>query len=149
MKVIFLENVEDYKIGEIKDVPDGYARNFLFPRNKAEVATEEKVKEVESKLAKLKKHEAEKVKEAKDIAEKIEKLKLVLAEEVNEEGHLYGSITNREIADLLEEKKIEIDPANIEILEAIKELGEHEVTIKVGHGVETTVKVTVDRKESK
>lgn len=148
MKVIFLENLEDYKIGEVREVASGYARNFLFPRNIAEIASAEKLKEIESKLAKLKKEEAEKVKEAKELAEKIKTMKVVITEEVNEEGHLYGSVTNKEIADKLSEKKIEIDPANVEIPEPIKELGEHMVTVKIGHGVECDVRVVVERLET-
>lgn len=146
-KVIFLENIEDNKVGDVKEVAEGYARNYLLRRGKAELATEEKIKEVEAKLSKLKKEEAEKVKEAKELSDKIKKLNLVLTEEVNEEGHLYGSITNREVADALEAKKIEIDPANIEILEPIKTVGKHEVLIKVGHGVEANVKIEVKRAE--
>jgi large subunit ribosomal protein L9 len=148
VKVIFLENVEDYKVGEIREIADGYARNYLFPRNIAEVASDEKLKEIESSLSKLKKEEAEKVKEAELISEKLKVLKVKLIEEVNEDGHLYGSITNREIADKLEELKFEIDPANIEIESPIKELGEHEVLIKVGHGIETTIKISVERLEA-
>lgn len=148
VKVIFLENVEDYKVGDIKDVSDGYARNYLFARGKAEVATDAKLKEVEAQLSKLKKEEATKVTEAKTLLEKIKKTKIILLEEVNEEGHLYGSVTNREIADKLEELKFEIDPASIEIEEPIKEPGDHEVLLKVGHGVEGMITVTVERQEA-
>lgn len=147
VKVIFLENIEDNKVGDIKEVSEGYARNFLLRRGKAEIATEAKLKEVEAKLSKIKKEEAENVKKAKELADKIKKLNLVMAEEVNEEGHLYGSVTNREIADALEAKKIEIDPANIEVLEPIKEIGKHEINVKVGHGVETTLTVEIKRAE--
>lgn len=147
VKVIFLENIEDNKVGDIKEVAEGYARNFLLRRGKAEIATEAKLKEVEARLTKIKKEEAENVKKAKELAEKIKKLSLVMTEEVNEEGHLYGSVTNREVAEALEAKKIEIDPANIEVLEPIKEVGKHEITIKVGHGVETILTVEIKRAE--
>jgi large subunit ribosomal protein L9 len=148
VKVIFLENVEDYKIGDVKDVSDGYARNFLFARGKAEVATDAKLKEVEANLSKLKAEESKRVTEAKQLMEKIKKTKLVLTEEVNEEGHLYGSVTNREIADKLEELKFNIDPANIEIESPIKELGDHEVLLKVGHGIEDNIIIKVERLEA-
>lgn len=148
VKVIFLENVEDYKVGEVRDIADGYARNYLFPRKIAEVASDDKLKELESNLSKIKKEEAEKVRKAQELSERLEVLKVKLIEEVNDDGHLYGSITNREIAEKLEELKFEIDPANIEIETPIKELGEHEVIIKVGHGIETTIKITVERQEA-
>jgi large subunit ribosomal protein L9 len=147
VKVIFLENVEDYKVGDVRDVSDGYARNFLFARGKAEVATDAKLTEIEGNLTKLKAEEAKKVTEAKNLMESLKKAKIVLTEEVNEEGHLYGSVTNREIADKLTELKFDIDPASIEIETPIKELGEHEVLIKVGHGVEDKVTIKVDRLE--
>jgi large subunit ribosomal protein L9 len=149
VQVIFLENVEDYKVGEVRDVSDGYARNYLLPGKKACVASSEKLNEIEANLAKIKKEEAEKVQKAKELSEKLKALKIKLVREVNEDGHLYGSITNREIADKLLELKFEIDPANIEIENPIKELGEHEVLIKVGHGIETVITVSVDRLESK
>jgi large subunit ribosomal protein L9 len=147
VKVIFLENIEDNKVGDIKEVSEGYARNYLLRRGKAEIATEEKLKEVEARLSKIKKEEAENVKKAKELADKINKLNLVMTEEVNEEGHLYGSVTNREVADALEAKKIEIDPANIEVIEPIKVVGKHEITVKVGHGVETILHIEIKRGE--
>lgn len=147
VRVIFLENIEDNKVGDIKEVADGYARNFLFKRNIAKIATEEEVKNLESKIVKLKKEEEEKVKKASDLAKKLEKETVVLAEEVNEEGHLYGSVTNREIAEKLTEMKYEIEPGDIEVLDPIKELGEYTVNVKVGHGVETTIKVKIERKK--
>lgn len=146
VKVIFLENIEDYKIGDVREVPDGYARNFLFRKGIAKVATENEIAEIQSKMKQFEKEEAQKVVEAEKIAEKITKLKLALPKEVNEEGHLYGSVTNKEIADALETKKFEIDPANIVIEEQIKELGPTTVLVKVGHGIETELKLEITRK---
>jgi large subunit ribosomal protein L9 len=147
VKVIFLENVEDYKVGDVRDVSDGYARNYLFARGKAEVATEAKLTEVEAQLSKLKADEGKKVADAQQIMADMKKAKVVLTEEVNDEGHLYGSVTNREIADKLSELKFEIDPASIEIETPIKELGEHEVLVKTGHGVEDIITIRVERLE--
>lgn len=147
MKVIFLENLEDHKIGDVKEVSDGYARNFLLRRGIAEIATAEKVKEVEAKMSKLKKEEAEKVKEAKELVAKLKKENIILLAEVNEEGHLYGSLSAKEVAEKLEEMGYEIGGEDIEMEESIKELGEYEVLVKVGHGVETNLKVKVDRAE--
>lgn len=147
VKVIFVENVEDYKLGEVRDVPDGYARNFLVKRGLAKIATESEVKNLEEKISKLQKEEEKKVKAAQDLADKLQKSKVTLTEEVNEEGHLYGAVTNREVGEKLEEMGFELDPANIVIEEPIKELGDHEVLIKTGHGVETAIKITVERKK--
>lgn len=146
VRVIFLENLEDYKVGEVKEVPDGYARNFLFKRGLAKLATEAEVKNVEEKLAKLQKEEQKKVAEAQAVADKLSKKPIVIQEEVNDEGNLYGTVSNREVADKLVELGYEIDPANIEIEEPIKGIGKHEVLVKVGHGVETMIEVQVERR---
>lgn len=147
VKVIFLENLEENKVGDIKNVADGYARNYLIPRGVVEIASDAKVKELESKMAKLKKEEAEKVEAAKKIADKVAKEKIVIEEEVNEDGHLYGAVTPKEIAEFLASKGYEIDGSDIVMEESIHEPGEYEVEARVGHGVETSLKVVVKRKE--
>lgn len=145
-KVIFLENLEENKVGDVKNVADGYARNYLVPRGIAELATDSKIKELEGKIEKIKAEEQKNVKKSQEIAEKISKTRIVLEEEVNEEGALYGAVSAKEIADFLQSKKFDIETPDVIIEEPIKELGEFEIGIKVGHGVETTVKVSVTRK---
>lgn len=145
MKVIFLQNVEDYKVGEIKEVAEGYARNYLFKRGLAEVATENKVKELEGQLTALKKTEEENIKKVQNNAKKLEKLDIVMTEEVNEEGHLYGSVGAKEIAEKISELGFEIDGSDIVIEEPIKLLGEHKIVVKLGHGVETEITVKIER----
>jgi large subunit ribosomal protein L9 len=104
VKVIFLENINEYKVGDIKNVADGYARNFLIPQGIAKLATESEVKNVESKIKKIQAEEAKKVEEAEKVAAKIASTKIILKEEVNEEGHLYGAITAKEISEALKIK---------------------------------------------
>lgn len=145
MKVIFLQNVEDYKVGEIKEVAEGYARNYLFKRGLAEVATENKVKELEGQLTALKKTEEENIKKVQNNAKKLEKLDIIMTEEVNEEGHLYGSVGAKEIAEKISELGFEIDGSDIVIEEPIKLLGEHKIVVKLGHGVETEITVKIER----
>ena len=79
VKVIFLENIEDNKVGDVKEVADGYARNFLFRKGIAKMATDEEVKNLEGKITKLKKEEEGKVKEAEKLGEKLAKHKFVLS----------------------------------------------------------------------
>jgi len=148
-KVIFLENVEDNKVGDVKNMADGYARNYLIPRGLAELATESKVKELTGKIEKIKVEEQKNVKKSEELVEKIAKTKIKLEEEVNEDGTLYGAVTAKEISEFLKEKKFEIESADIMIEEPIKELGEFEIGIKVGHGVETKIKVSIERAENK
>jgi len=145
MKVIFIENHEDRKVGDVHEVADGYARNFLLPRGIAKVATEEEIKNLEGKIKKLQAEEEKHVSESQKIADKIAAETLVIVEEVNEEGHLYGSVTPKEIAEVLAEKGYEIDGADIVMEESIHELGEFPVIVRTGHGVETEIKVKVER----
>ena len=154
MKVIFVENIEDHKVGDIKDVADGYARNFLIPKNIAIAATPHEIENIEKQLAKLKKEEEEKVKGLEELAGKLEKIELKLEAEAgpkDEEGKqkLFGSITNAQIEEEFGKKGFEIDKKEIEIGEPINEPGDYEVTVKLGHGVETKVKISVSAKKAK
>jgi large subunit ribosomal protein L9 len=145
MKVIFIENHEDHKVGDVREMADGYVRNFLLPRGIAKVATPEEIKNLESKIKKLQTEEEKHVNDAQKIADKISAQALVLSEEVNEDGHLYGAVTPKEIAEALAEKGFEIDGSDVVMEDSIHDMGEYTVTIRVGHGVETELKVKVER----
>lgn len=145
IKVLFLQNLEHQQVGEIKSVPDGYARNYLFPKKLAVLATDEEVKALEGKLAKIKSEEEKNTTKAQEIADQIEKAKFVFSAQAGDEDKLFGAVTNRDLAELLNEKKIEIDKHNIEILEPIHTLGEHQALIKIGHGVHATMTVEIIR----
>jgi len=148
MKVIFLQNVERNEVGQIKEVKDGYARNYLIKEGFAVPATADETRKIEERLSKLKKEEEAKTKEAEKVKAEFEKLEIEIKEEAapdDETGKrkLYGSVTNSEVAEALKEKGYEIDKKDIEILEPIKELGKFEITVKFGHGVSGTLKVNV------
>jgi len=145
MKLLFLESTENVKVGEIKEVPDGYARNFLIPKGIAVPATEEKVAELESKISKIQKDEEKVLADLAAQVTKIESKTYKVEAQAGEEDKLFGAVTNRDLAEALATSKIEIDKHNIEILEPIHTLGEHEATIKLGHGVHATMKVLVER----
>lgn len=145
MKLLFLQNLEHHKVGDIKDVPDGYARNFLLPKGIAVIATEEKVAELQTKMAKIQKDEEKIVGDLTKLAEKIESKQFTVEAQAGEEDKLFGAITNRDLAGSLAKDGIEIDRHNIEILEPIHELGEHEALVKLGHGIHATMKVLVER----
>ncbi len=146
MKVIFLENLEEYKVGDVREIADGYARNFLLPRGIVKLATDEEVKNLETKIKKLQAEEGKHVAEAQKVAESIAKKPLVIAEEVNDEGHLYGAVTPKEIAEALTTNGFTTDGADVVMEESIHSLGEYTVIVRVGHGVETPLRVTVKRK---
>lgn len=147
MKVIFIENYEDHKVGDVREVADGHARNFLIPKGIVKIATDEEIKNLEGKIKQLQAEEEKHVAEAQKIADKVAEDTLLLSEEVNEEGHLYGAVTPREIAEALAEKGFEIDGADVVMEESIRSLGDFFVTVRVGHGVETELKVKVERKK--
>ena len=143
VQVIFLENVEQNNVGDVKNVPDGYARNFLFKKNLAVMATPEEMKKIESRLEKIKKEEEKKVAEAEKLAEKLAAVEITLEMQIGEGGKLYGAVTNKDVAEKLAEKGFEIDRHSIEFPENIRETGEHKAHIKLGHGVSTDVIIEV------
>lgn len=143
MRVILLENVVGLgKAGEIKNVKDGYARNYLIPKKLVEVATKRK----EEYLAKLSEKLKEKAKkfyeDALSLKETLEKESLEIKAKAGEEGKLFGSITNSDIALALKEKGYDIDKRKI-IVDHIKVLGEHTVRIKLDEGVVATIPLKV------
>lgn len=148
MKVILLEDVKNVgKKGEVVNAKDGYARNFLFPRNLAIEAIPSNLKKLENE----KRIQAEKEKELFDEAKKLEdelaKITIVLKSKVGENGKLFGSITNKEIAENLEsEKGISIDKRKFELKEAIKSVGEYSVKVKLHPKVVADLKVIVTEK---
>jgi large subunit ribosomal protein L9 len=145
MKLLFLQNLEHHKVGDIKEIPDGYARNYLLPKGIAVPATDEKVAELEKKMAKIEKEEEKVTADLTALAEKIEAKTFTVEAQAGEEDKLFGAVTNRDLAEVLAKNKIEIDKHDIEILEPIHSLGEHEALVKLGHGVHATMKIKVER----
>lgn len=145
MKLLFLQSTEHNKVGDIKDVPDGYARNYLLPKGIAVPATEERVAELEKKMVKIEKEEEKIIADLSALATRIEAKTFTVEAQAGEEDKLFGAVTNRDLADALAKAKIEIDKHDIEILEPIHTLGEHEALVKLGHGVHATMKVKVER----
>ena len=145
MKLLFLQSLEHHKVGDIKEVPDGYARNYLLPKGIAVIATDEKLAELESKMAKLEKEEVKVLADLEALKTKIEEKTFTVEAQAGDEDKLFGAVTNRDLAEALAKSKIEIDKHEIEILEPIHEIGEHEALVKLGHGVHATMKVKVER----
>lgn len=146
MKVILKEDVKALgKKGKVCEVSDGYARNFLIPRGLAVEATQGNVQDLAHKkkqedLRKQKEKEA-----AEDLKNKIENMKIVLKVKVGEKGRLFGSVTNKEIAETLEKVyNIKIDKRKIELSDAIKNVGDHSVIIKIHSEVTADLKVSVE-----
>ncbi len=146
MKVILSKDVKDLgKAGELVNVKNGYARNFLFPRNLAMEATEHKVKEFQhlQKVAEAKKKAA--LGERQTLVEKLSGLNIKFIGQAGETDKLFGSITNKDISDRLEKEGYSVDKKDIVIEEQIKMLGQHKATVKLGEGLEADLTITVER----
>lgn len=144
MKVIFLRDVKGQgKKGEVKEVSEGYARNFLIPKGHVQLATDGNVKQVEHmNLAAKKKKDKEK-EDAQELAAVINEMTIELKAKSGEGGRLFGSITNSQIADQLEKRKIRVDKKKIVMEDSIRTLGVTNVTIKLHPDVRATLKVHV------
>lgn len=144
MKVIFLKDVKGQgKKGEIKDVSEGYANNFLIPKGLVSVASQGNVKQLENQSQAEKKKKEQEKQKAQALAEKIEALTIQIKAKSGEGGRLFGSITSKQIADELESKKISVDKRKIELGDPIRTLGVTQVPIKVHPEVKAMLKVQV------
>ena len=150
MRVVLLKNVPDLgQAGEVKDVADGHARNFLIPRGFAQKATKgaERLWE-EQKAATVRRAESER-QEATETAAKLSGATVVITARVGEQDRLYGSVTGQQIADAIkEQREIEIDRHALELEQPIRDLGTYTVSIKLGHAVEAAISVDVQREEA-
>jgi large subunit ribosomal protein L9 len=148
MEVILRDHVEHLgRRGEIVKVADGYARNFLLPRNLALPATEGNKKRVERERKLVEAREAEDRQAAEAIATRLTALELMVARKVGENDQLYGSVTNADIAELLREKGFEVDRRKILLPDPIKSLGETTVPVKLHRDVTAQLKVIVTKGE--
>ena len=150
VKVILKENIKGVgKKDEIIEVKDGYANNFLFAQNKAVPATEENIKKLQNKAEKNKKDHAKEVKKAEEIKGKINNKEIVLAVKAGENGKVFGSMGSKEIVD--EVKKVfglTIDKKKIDGENSrMKELGVHDVEVKLHSEVKAILKVKLINKE--
>ena len=148
MKVILLEDVKNVgKKGQIINAKDGYARNFLFPKNLAIEATEINLKNLETAKKKKEEKENEILEEAKALEEKLMQKTIVIKTKIGENGKLFGSITTKEISELLEKDHgISIDKKKFDLDDPIKSVGEYYVKIKLHPMVNAKLKVIVTEK---
>src|SRR5919204_1462192 len=136
MKVILQENVDGVgHLGDLLDVSDGYARNYLLPRGKALEANTRNVKALEhAKRTMAEKAKKEKL-EVEGYAKKISSVSLSITAQVGKDDKLFGSVTAKDIAERLAEKGYEVDRRKIQLAQPIKELGTFTVPIKLHHQV--------------
>jgi large subunit ribosomal protein L9 len=146
MKVILRQDYETLgKIGDLIDVKDGFAINFLLPRKIAYSALKGNIAALEEDKKGLTKKSEQELKVAETLSSELEKVSVTIPVQVGEEDKIFGTVTTQMIADSLKEKGHEIDKRKIEIPEPIKSLGIYEVNIKLHSNVEAKIKVWVVR----
>ena len=150
MKVIFLQDVSNVaSAGDIKEVANGYARNFLLPKKLAMQATPSAAGVVEAQRRIIERNQARTQAEMTDLAQQIEGKEVTLKAKPVAEDRLYGSITSIDIASALESATgLVVDKKKIELAEPIKQLGSYEVTIKLAKDIAAKIKVIVEKEET-
>jgi large subunit ribosomal protein L9 len=145
MQIILLEKVANLgELGEQVTVKPGYARNFLFPQNKAVPATKANVEQFEARRAELEKAATEKLASANSRKEKIEGIELSVAVRAGDEGKLFGSLGNRDIAELATEAGVELSKSEVRLPNGpIRSVGEFDVAIHLHAEVNAVLKLHV------
>ncbi|AIW42418.1 MULTISPECIES: 50S ribosomal protein L9 [Paenibacillus] len=144
MKVIFIKDMKGQgKKGQIKEVSDGYAANFLLPRGVARPATEGNMKTLENQNAAEEKRKQEEKEEAQALGKKLEETTIQLKAKAGEGGRLFGAITSKQIAEAVAKTGIKLDKRKIELEEPIRTLGVTQMTVKLHPEVKATLKVQV------
>jgi len=146
MKVILIKDVQSLgHSGDIKDVSDGYARNFLIPGGYAKPATQSALEKAEQiKAQKAKEAEGE-LGRAKELAKKLQGESVVVKAKADDSGKLYAAVKGEEISEALKAKGFEVEKNKVVIGDPIKELGEFEININLDHGLEVLIGVTVEK----
>lgn len=147
MKVILTQNVDRLgKTGDVVNVKEGYARNFLIPNKKATIANDGSMKMLDALKKKRVAEEKKILDAAQSLADKISALSLTISAEAGEEDKLFGSVSSDMISQALSAEGIEIDKRDITLEEAIKKLGVYNVSVKVHPEIKATLRVWVVKK---
>ena len=146
MKVVLLERVENLgAIGDVVSVKDGFARNFLLPRDKARRATSANLKAFEVERAAIEARNEKNKAEAQKVADKIDGQTYVMIRQAGETGQLYGSVAGRDVAEAVQAEGGKIERSQVVLNTAIKTLGVHEVLVRLHAEVSATVKINIAR----
>ena len=145
MKVLLIKDVKSLgKKGEVKEVKDGYGKNFLIGKGYARSATPEILEQHASEELIVAENLEKEVNVLKEIAAQLDKCEIIITKKLGQNGHLFGSVTKDEVAVALKEQHgIEIDKKHINEKSAIKTVGEHDLDFKLGHGLHATLHVDV------
>lgn len=143
MKVILLQDVKNIgKRGAIKEVSNGYARNFLFPKKLAEIAMPGSIKKIEDMQKKQIETENIMLEKLRGVAKGIDGQEFVI-EAKDKDGKLFGSINAKDILNKLKERDLPVEAKNIVLPHQIKEVGEYVIGLDFGHNIKASVKVVI------
>lgn len=148
MKIILLEDVD--KLGkkyDVKEVKDGYARNFLIPKNLIKIADKKNMKWLEGQKQIIVGKAEEDLKKTETRASAIDGLEVIIPVKTGDKGQLFESITTQKISDKIKELGINVDASQIDLNEPIKELGEFSINIKFEHNLEAEVKIIINSED--
>lgn len=146
MQVILMERVAKLgQMGDVVDVKSGYARNYLLPQGKALTASKDNIAQFETQKAQLEARNLETRKEAEDLASRLDGQTFIVIRSASDSGALYGSVTPRDAADVASEGGFNVDRKQITSLKPIKELGLHEMEVRLHPEVSATIVLNVAR----
>ncbi len=149
MRIILLQDIENLgKKYEVKDVKDGYARNFLIPKGLAKLATEKAIKWAEEQKEAEEKKVEEELRKIQELASSIEGQEVVISAKVGEEGQLFKKINSQDISEKLAELGFDVKKEQIMLEKPISELGEFAVKIRFAHNLEAEIRVVVTEEKS-
>jgi large subunit ribosomal protein L9 len=144
MKVLLCQDVDSLGfIGDVVDVKNGYARNYLLPQGIATVPTEGNIRSLAEAKAKAASERQARFDNLKRLCEEVEGAEVSIEAKANEQGHLFGSVTEKNIAEKLQEQGFAVQPEMVKLGEHIKDIGGHSVTIRMAAELEAKVTVTV------
>ncbi len=145
MKVVLLQDVKGQgKKGEVVEVNEGYARNFLIKKGMAEVATATKINDIKQKKAAADFHHEEEVKATRELAKEINGKNFTVKIKAGQGGKVFGSVTGANIAEALQAAGYKIDKKKVALSSPIKTLGEYEVDLKLMESISAKIRVTVE-----
>lgn len=144
MKVILSADIPSLgTIGDIVNVKNGYARNYLLPRGYASVANESNKKALDHQLRVLEKKREKAIAAAKELAAQIEKISVTVTKQVGEDEKIFGSVTTAELEDLLKAEGLDVSKKDIKILEEVKKVGVYQAEVRLHSSVMAKFKVWV------
>jgi large subunit ribosomal protein L9 len=145
MKVLLIKDVKSLgKAGDIKEVKDGYGKNFLIGKGFAKHATDEVIADWKEQKRLAAEAEAQEIADLNALKATLETLEVAIARKLGDTGHLFGAVTKEDIAKALESAhNVTIDKKHIETKKPIKTIGKHEVDLKLGHGIHALLQINV------